>query len=101
MMKKEVIFYGIGALALLAVGYYLTQKAGSVVDAVNPANPDNVVNKTFTDAYQSITGSSDTLGGSIYDWIHGDAGKIATTPTGGFKVAKPAVPSVEDIPLLM
>lgn len=40
--------------------------------AINPANPDNVVNRAANAALQAATGTPDTVGTLIYNAVHGD-----------------------------
>lgn len=42
----------------------------ATADALNPANPDNIINQGATAAYQGVTGSTGTIGGDIYDATH-------------------------------
>jgi hypothetical protein len=65
------------AVAGLALAYAITRGAGKVIDAVpkaleavNPLNNDNVINKGFTSIYQGVTGSDGTLGTDVYDVTH-------------------------------
>lgn len=66
---KLVLAIGGGLVAV-----YLAKKAGgaaaSAVNAVNPFNNDNVINRGFTSVYQTVTGSEGTLGTDIYDITH-------------------------------
>lgn len=60
----------VGAVAYMA---YKGVKVGAkVVDAVNPFNPDNVINKAANDAYRAATGSKGNIGFAIYDLTHPD-----------------------------
>jgi len=85
-IESDLILIGVG-VALVAA-WYLKKGASSVIDAagtaaqaVNPANPNNVINQGATSVYQAATGSNDTIGGSLYNFFHGDAGAVATAPT--------------------
>lgn len=63
-----------GAVLVLGVWYLAhktKQAAKEVAQAVNPLNQDNIFNTGFDAVYQSLTGSKDTLGADIADWIHG------------------------------
>lgn len=61
-------------IAALIGGYLLYRKASGVVgtaaQAINPANPENIINQGATSVYQSVTGSSGSIGGDIYDLLH-------------------------------
>lgn len=59
-----------GGIALFLVARKAGQVAGDVVHAVNPLNNDNIINRGFTDVYQTVTGSDGTLGTDIYDFTH-------------------------------
>lgn len=77
MEKKTLFIIGAGAV-LAGVLVYVLKKtadavgdaAGQMFDAINPTNNDNVINKGFTNVYQSATGSDGTLGTDIYDLFH-------------------------------
>ena len=67
-----------GTIAVLAAWYLLhkaktaaVETAKAAANAVNPLNPDNVINEGFNGLYQSLTGSTGTLGADIADWLHG------------------------------
>lgn len=71
---------GIGA-GLLVIAYVLLKKTGGaaaavaekVGAAVNPANPDNIVNQGVTSVGKAVTGNDNwTLGGWLYEAINGD-----------------------------
>ena len=66
---------------IAAVGVYLAwRKLPDVGNAVNPTNPDNVINAGFDGVYQSIFGPDRTLGTDIYDLFNGQE---TDTVTGG------------------
>ena len=84
--KFVLIGVGIGAAVIAAL---VLRKAGGVAgdalanaaNAINPFNNDNIINRAFTDLYQGVTGSDDTLGGDIYDITHiPEENKIGYTP---------------------
>lgn len=70
--NKQLIGMGVAALV---IGWYVRRQtietAKEVAQAVNPVNPDNVINAWFEDAYQRVTGSERTPGGDLYHWLHG------------------------------
>ena len=76
----------LGAVALGAVVYAVfkikgagTEAAKAVGTAVNPADPQNIVNRGVTAIGTAVTGDSGwTLGGWIYDITHADP--MQTTP---------------------
>jgi len=43
-----------------------------VGEAINPLNDENVFNKGATNAYQNITGSDQSMGADLYDYMHPD-----------------------------
>ena len=64
--------FAIGAGAVLVVGlvvYFAGRKAlnvgGDVLQKINPANPDNIINQTVQDLL-----GTDSIGGAIYDATH-------------------------------
>lgn len=64
------------AAGLVIVGvWYLKNKATETVtdaaNAVNPTNPDNVINAGFNSVYQSVTGSDGSLGTDLADYFNG------------------------------
>ena len=77
------LYFAFRKVSNVAGGVYdsVTEIAGDVVEAVNPADPDNLVNRGVTaigSAVVSPTGpgrnadGSWTLGGSLYDITHKD-----------------------------
>lgn len=50
MPKIPINKYTVGATVLVLGVWYLKRRAGALVDAVNPANPDNVINQGFQSA---------------------------------------------------
>ncbi len=75
--KYVIIGAGIG----LCVALYLAKRGADAVgkglDAINPTNPDNIINQGVESVYQTVTGSNGTIGGDIYDATHG--GKLDPT----------------------
>lgn len=60
--KQFYILLGIGAVAVYLVGHAAVTVGDKAVQAINPANQNNVPNTLFNDFYSSVTGSSGTLG---------------------------------------
>lgn len=62
---------GIGIVGVLAL-WYLKNRAGDAVQAVNPVNPDNVFYGGTNAVGEALTGDEDfNLGSWLYDQIHG------------------------------
>lgn len=83
MIKNDIPLTWIigGGVVLAAVAYVklnggVAAVAGDMVDgafhAVSPMNPENVFNRAATSVYQGVTGSDDSIGGDIYDFLHHD-----------------------------
>lgn len=55
--------------------WYLKSQAGAALasagEAVNPVNRDNVFNRGAESLYTAITGSEDSPGADLADWVHG------------------------------
>ncbi len=68
-MKQPWGWVALGVVGLLI---YRQAKADAKAlgQAVNPADSNNVINTWFNGAYQSVTGSQDTLGQDVYDILH-------------------------------
>jgi hypothetical protein len=64
----------IGGGIALCVALYLAKRGADAVgeglNAINPMDPDNIINRGATDLYQWATGSTGTIGGDIYDVTH-------------------------------
>lgn len=45
-------------------------KAGEMLDALNPFSNDNIINKGATSVYRDLTGSTGSIGTDIYDVTH-------------------------------
>ncbi len=97
-------FRGIAYLAALAVGaaivYQVVRQgkaigkaagdvARQVVDSINPANPENVVNQAVNKGVQIVTGEKDaTLGTKLAEWFNPDVRAADAA------IAAPVVPRV-------
>lgn len=68
-IKTDLLIVGGVALAV----FLMRDRIGAALSAVNPLDSDNVINRTFTNGYQALTGSTGTLGTDIYDATHGGA----------------------------
>lgn len=68
-------FVLIGAGIGLCVALYLAKRGADAVgkglDAINPTDPNNIINRAAESVYQTVTGSDGTIGGDIYDATHG------------------------------
>lgn len=91
-LKFSWLLYGAAAGALIYVAYQVytygapaASAAGKVIDAVNPANPNNVVNAGVTSLGQSISGDANwSLGtwlAGIFDPASRQAAAIAAAAT--------------------
>ena len=85
MAIKDDAFFAVVALALVGgAAWYAKKKIGNaattVLPYINPANSNNVVNQAATSIYQGLTGSTDTIGGALYDYFHPIPSP--TAPTG-------------------
>lgn len=62
-------------IAGLLVLWYLKSRAGEVaekaVEAVNPADQENLANRGFNWLYQTVTGSEGTAGTDLAGWMEG------------------------------
>jgi hypothetical protein len=79
MIKAEI---AVGA-AIAAGAAYLLYKGWSNIGALDPTNPDNIVNRGVTDVYQNLTGSTGTIGADLYDGLHPDAAAGTNAVNGG------------------
>lgn len=76
--KKYLIIAGV-LTALVVIS-----KAREVITKdLNPADPDNIINRGFESVYQTVTGSNGTLGGDIYDILHDQNGGNVLNPANG------------------
>jgi hypothetical protein len=73
-VKGDLIAVGIAGGVLLAAAWYAKRKVGEAAQAVapyvDPTDSRNVVNQAATGLYQTVTGSTGTIGGDLYDYWH-------------------------------
>jgi hypothetical protein len=89
-------------VAGLGVAYMLKKGAGAAVEALNPVNPNNIINQGAESLYRSMTGSKGTIGGDIYDATHDENNqakwwwdwRLLTPATASVMVAEKAAPYV-------
>ena len=77
MNKYLVIGAATAGLALVYLSYRgaskLVDAVPDALEAINPMNNDNIINKGATSLYQMLSGSTGTIGGDFYDGTHGGA----------------------------
>lgn len=61
---------GLLLLAGIAAAAFVVYEIYKNASLFNPANPNNLANTGFNSAYQNLTGSSGTLGGDLFSWLH-------------------------------
>ena len=79
LMSKAMKFINSGTGTIVAIGvvgglalYYAEKKAKQVAQAVAPTNDENIFNQGVLAVGRKITGNERwTLGGWIYDVVHG------------------------------
>jgi hypothetical protein len=71
-MKFTPKTVAIAAGVVLLGSWYVKRQAGDAVaavgQAVNPVNPENIVNRGFHGVYDVFTDGKGTLGTDLYDW---------------------------------
>ena len=69
-----VLTAGVVVLGLAYVAKQQALKAAdTTLEAIDPTDPDNIFNQGVQNVGRSVTGNPFwTLGGAIYDFIHGD-----------------------------
>jgi hypothetical protein len=95
-VKNVLLLYGTLGLLVAGVGVFFYRKiaAGVAAGAINPANPDNIVNQGVTSIVQEATGDKNqTLGGLIFDWLNPDAGLAPGEKLIAPGVIQPVAPS--------
>jgi hypothetical protein len=90
-IKGDVIAVGLAGAVLLAAAWYAKKKIAAVAPYLNPADERNVVNQAALGFYQSMTGSTGTIGGDFYDATHGGKLDGALTPTSENNIAARSV----------
>jgi hypothetical protein len=75
MSLAENKYVLIGAGVALCVALYLAKRGadavGAGLNAINPVDPNNIINRGAESVYQTVTGSNGTIGGDFYDATHG------------------------------
>lgn len=90
-LKTDGLIVAGVALALIGAAWYAKNKiaqvgstlvdtAKAVVPYVNPADSSNIVNQGATSLYQSLTGSTGSIGGDLYDLLHSQPDQPAADP---------------------
>ena len=100
-MKNVLLLYGTLGLVLAGVGVFFYRKiaAGIAAGAINPANPDNIVNQGVTSIVQDVTGDKNqTLGGAIFDFFNPEAGLAPGEKLLAPGVIAPAPPRAQPAP---
>ncbi len=83
-VSSDAMLIAAAVAAGLLVAWYSKQAVTAAAQAVNPVNPDNVINK----AAQAVTGNDNkksSIGTKIYDWLHPDF--TSYNPNGTVKPA--------------
>lgn len=71
-VRAVAVVGGVGVLALLI------WRGREAVEALNPANPDNLVNRAATAALRAATGDATaTIGTRLYDLTHATPGPLS------------------------
>ena len=75
VMDTKLAMVAAGVIGVLIIGYIIQrqakQSAETVVNAINPANDNNIFNQGVLSIGRAVTGDKNwTLGGKIYDWTH-------------------------------
>lgn len=73
---------GVGLVAVLLAEHQVAGAARAVGSAVNPMNPNNVINQGFNDVAATVAGQSPSqfsFGAWVYNVLHSDQGR----PGGG------------------
>lgn len=83
---KTVLALGATGLVVYEV---LKGDVADVAEAVDPTDPDNVINRKTEDAFKAVTGSDKGPGAALYDWLHPETQKKCFTkvklPNGRYK----------------
>lgn len=68
--KTAAVIIGSVFLLIELEKYRVKKAAGAALSAVNPVNPENVINKGTVAVYQGVTGSEQQPGADFYDLTH-------------------------------
>lgn len=69
-MKDTVILGVVASVAAMLIYDLLKRDLATLGQAVNPIDDKNVINTWFGTAYSQVTGSDQSFGADVYDWIH-------------------------------
>lgn len=71
-LDPKLVFYAVLGLGLIYVVKKTADKVGEIVTKdINPASPDNIINRGVLSIGQAITGDPNwSLGGAVYDYFH-------------------------------
>jgi len=83
--KYTVVGAGVALLVAVYFGRKAVQAVPDALNAVNPFNYDNIINKGVTDLYQGLTGSNGSIGTDLYDATHG--GRLDVTSSNNAAAA--------------
>ncbi len=68
-----IIAGSVAVVSVAIVAFRGAKKVGDAVESLNPANPDNVVNKTATEIVNTIAGDEDlTIGERVFRLVKPD-----------------------------
>lgn len=69
--SRDLLYLGVGALALFVVYKLVTRGAKEVVKAIDVTSPDNVANKVADKITEKVTGEKGaTIGNKIFDFFN-------------------------------
>lgn len=72
-LRPSALYMVAGAAAVVAAYLVVTKGTkviGEAAQAVNPFNPENVINQGFHSVYSAVTDGQGTLGTDLYDITH-------------------------------
>lgn len=72
MIKIDYKVVIVLAVIIVFLYFFLKNKIAAVGTAVNPVNPNNIINRGFHSVYNVLTDGQGSLGTDIYDFFHGD-----------------------------
>lgn len=71
-----------GVAGIVLLGWLAKREAGEALAAVNPVDPDNVINQGANEVFQAVSGNEvDSIGTWLYGLLHPHAGEAITAPT--------------------